>query len=362
MSNHVFSAEFVDGQSAVVRNVTVHTGPFGLSINEGDIPIDRWVLANLVVNTLGQGVAQVENRERPGALLTFADTAIIQFLQNRRIRATHTNLSDRRLRRLGIYLMVAIGVAGLFYWGVTPLSRVLAHRIPMDVERRLGLPLEEILSKQTCTTPASAAAFTTMLKRLGESPASGVEVRILNLKLENAFTFPGGSIMITRGLLNKATDPDEVAGVIAHELAHVHERHIMIQVLRGSILSLGWAVTVGDFSGLLMMDPQTLFQVVNQGFSRDSERQADEVALERLHRGRISAKGFAEFFKRFVVKGDVLPEWLSSHPDTEERLKKIESAIGQEVVPTTPVLGDEDWQALRSACGDRPVEETLHLY
>jgi predicted Zn-dependent protease len=168
--------------------------------------------------------------------------------------------------------------------------------------------------------------------------------------------------MVTRGLLDKAAGPDEVAGVVAHELAHVYERHIMTQVLRGSILSLGWAVTVGDFSGLLVVDPQTMFQIVNQGFSRDDERKADEVALQRLHRGGISVKGFAGFFKRFADKGDMLPEWLSSHPDTRARLQRIESSLAQEKAPTTPVLSDEDWQALRSACGDRPAEESLNLF
>lgn len=362
MDRYIFSADFVDGLSAVVRHVTVLPGHHGLSINEGDIPIDRWVMANLVVNTLGHGVVQVENRERPGALLTFSDPTVVPFLKGRKIHANHSNISERRFRRLGMYLVILIGIVGLFYLSVTPLSRVIAYRIPMDVERRLALPLAEILSKQTCTTPDATAALTSMLTRIGETPPSRVEVHILNLRLENAFTFPGGTIMITRGLIDHATGPDEVAGVLAHELAHVYERHVMTHVVRGSLLSLGWAATIGDFSGLLVVDPQTLFQIVNQGFSRDDERKADEVALQRLQKGQISVKGFAGFFSRFADKGMDLPEWLSSHPDTQARLQRIQSSLARETGPTTPALPDQDWQALRSACGDRPMEDSLHLF
>jgi beta-barrel assembly-enhancing protease len=158
-------------------------------------------------------------------------------------------------------------------------------------------------------------------------------------------------VVLTRGLLAKTEGPDEIAGVLAHELEHVRQRHVMAQIIRTSILSLGWSVTVGDFSDLMIVDPGTAFAIANQRFPRADERAADAGALDRLDRARIGRAGFAAFFRRLQADSDNLPAWLSTHPASAERLQTIGTASAPGV---TPALTDAAWSALRAACADRP--------
>lgn len=254
--------------------------------------------------------------------------------------------------------VLAVVVAGV-YAAVPPLSRMLARRVPIELEGRLGLELEKLITPDLCQTDAASAALTRLTERLaraeGEGPAAR-QVAIVNWGLVNAFTLPGGKVLLTRGLLEKAAGPDEVAGVLAHELEHVRQRHVMAQVIRSSIFSFGWAVTVGDFSGLFVLDPATLFSIANQSFSRTDERSADAGALVRLDAAGISREGFAAFFQRIEADTDALPAWLTSHPASRERLAQIRN--GPALAKPERALAESEWDALKAACAGAPAKES----
>jgi predicted Zn-dependent protease len=243
------------------------------------------------------------------------------------------------------------------YAAVPPLSRMLARRVPMELEVRLGLELERLITPDLCQTDATRAALSRLTGRLaraeGEGPAAR-DVALVNWSMVNAFTLPGGKVLLTRGLLEKAAGPDEVAGVLAHELEHVRQRHVMAQIIRSSILSFGWAVTVGDFSGLFVLDPATLFSIANQSFSRTDERSADAGALARLDAAGISREGFAAFFQRSQAETDALPAWLTSHPASGERLARIQN--GPALAKPERALAEPEWNTLKAACSGAPAE------
>src|SRR6185369_12453990 len=122
---------------------------------------------------------------------------------------------------------------------------------------------------------ASDEAVQSMLTRLDPGRRLDVEIRVVNIDIPNAFALPGGVVLLTRGLLEGAESPEEVAGVLAHELGHVLHRHALSHMIRNALLGGAWATTLGDYSGLLVIDPKTAYEAATLKYSREAEAEAD---------------------------------------------------------------------------------------
>jgi len=139
----------------------------------------------------------------------------------------------------------------------------------------------------------------------------------------NAFAIPGGFIYVTTGLLQAADNEAQLASVLAHEIAHVNERH-SVQALRRAVLAQGIAETVG-------LDMNTLVQVgyqlaVSLPRSREFEYEADQVGLNILQDAGYAPIAFVQFFNQLREQA-FPPEFLRTHPVTENRIEAIQSLV-----------------------------------
>ncbi|HRH81551.1 MAG TPA: M48 family metallopeptidase [Thiobacillaceae bacterium] len=164
----------------------------------------------------------------------------------------------------------------------------------------------------------------------------------------NAFAMPGGYVVVNSGLLKAAGSAEELAGVLAHEVQHVEQRH----ALKNLIHALGWravlSMAMGDLSGGIWLDAAD--QLGRLHYSRDLEREADMKALHALHRAGISAHGLPDFFARLATRDSGQFTLLSSHPTSGERLQAIRQAIsaaGGNASPSLPLA--YDWQLIRNS-------------
>jgi len=131
------------------------------------------------------------------------------------------------------------------------------------------------------------------------------------------------------GLLRAVERPEELAGVLAHEIAHITERH----VLRKTIESLGLVLVLqslfGDTSGILAVASQGSEFLLQQKFSRDFEREADDVGFRYLVTAKIDPKGMVDFFvklgKEAEKAGSTQLGLLATHPPTAERIQRLEA-------------------------------------
>ena len=155
---------------------------------------------------------------------------------------------------------------------------------------------------KACETPASRAALDRLTERLAAA-ASGspmqVRVMLLDWRLVNAFAMPGGQIILTRGLVQTAGSPDEVAGVLAHELGHALELHPETGLVRAMGLAAAAQLIFAGSAGTVSNVGLVLTQL---RYTRIAEREADVHALRMLKGAGISAKGFGDFFERLEGK------------------------------------------------------------
>ena len=257
-------------------------------------------------------------------------------------------------------------------------AQTIARLLPQQTREVMGRNVVASISGQMkqCENVAGRAALERLTQRLtaaaSERPMP-VRIVMVDWGLVNAFAAPGGQIIVTRGLVQKAGNADEVAGVLAHELGHVLELHPEAGLVRAMGLSaaaqLVFAGTTGTATNIGLLLTQLRY-------TRVAEREADAHAIRILKNAGISAKGFGDFFERLEPKTTTpedkvadqkdaaqkktvglgtrifTSEILRTHPLTGDRLALVRA---QPVYPATPALTDSDWRALREMCGQVPV-------
>jgi predicted Zn-dependent protease len=156
----------------------------------------------------------------------------------------------------------------------------------------------------------------------------------------NAFALPGGAIYVHTGVLTKAKDVSEVAGVLAHEMGHVTARHVAklyrrqrntgigAQVLAMAIAILTGNPYIANAGGMASGVAATAYL---NTYTRDAEREADARGVDTLVRAGYDPRGMMSFFQTLQHesegRGMKPPQFLSSHPATEERIQNVAAAI-----------------------------------
>ena len=148
----------------------------------------------------------------------------------------------------------------------------------------------------------------------------------------NALALPGGYIWINRGALHAARNESQLAGVLAHEVAHVALRHAARQVSNAAVARAGLgflSALLGNVGGAVTSDAaaRTMATGVFFGFSRDDEREADRLGTDLLKRAGWDPRGLAEFLEIVRVRARNAPStvdvFLSTHPAVDERLADL---------------------------------------
>jgi beta-barrel assembly-enhancing protease len=249
---------------------------------------------------------------------------------------------NRGLLWLGATLALGIALAE-----GTPYA--VAH-IPWSAEVWLARWLNTGFEPQACSAGPELAqtALAQVVARLHPiyptDAAFPVHVSIVSGDVVNAFAGLAGNIRVFSGLLDEAESPEEFAGVLAHEIAHVRYRH----VLRGTFVNLLTRAILGqvfDSSDDATGSLASLF--LNLRFSQEQETEADAGAIERLRDAHIDPAALAAFFERQNQKGSNVPAFMSSHPSNEARAAAMRaSSVG----PFLPILDAAQWQALKRVC------------
>jgi Zn-dependent protease with chaperone function len=340
-------AEFLDGWSLASLPVSVEVSASGLRVlNAEQRTLAAWGRDGLACDAMQSGVLHVTHRDTPHETLVVSEPALEARILALRPALEALPGGNRRLGYALTCLGILFGLGTCAYLAVPGVSRLVAQRIPLEQERALGAQLEALLDRSTCVQPPAQATLESLVKRLG---GEQFQVRIMRETTPNAFALPGGIILVTDRLLKDAQSPDEIAGVLAHEIEHITQRHVLAGMVRDTILTGLWSLTVGDYAGLLVIDPSTAYHIANLEFSREDEALADAGAVQRLRAAHIRHAGLAAFFERITKRyGDSVPKWLSTHPSNADRIAKLRAA--PEALDVQPALSQEAFALLQRGC------------
>lgn len=255
---------------------------------------------------------------------------------------------------IGWSLAAAASIMAVVVFGLPIIADRLAPLIPAAVERRLGDVAEKqtraIFGGKACEGAAGKEALAVLVGRLHDAAglAGPIDASVLKTSVPNAFALPGGKVVVLRGLLDKAEDADELAGVLAHELGHLDHRDSLRHVIHAGGTSFLVGLLFGDMSGsgALVIASRSL---IDASYSREVEDSADSFAISTMHRLGRSPRGMGELMFRITgsQKKDKL-SILASHPMTDDRLNRMRAEDGP--ANGEPLLTASQWAALKAIC------------
>ena len=359
------TGRYFDGESAARREVEVELVSGGvriLDLESGRHELAFWEYREL--RPVDEPTRDGPRRIRAGigrARLVVEEAALVAALCARapRLAGREPGWARLCLRWAGLLALSIAVLLAILWLGLPRFADQAARLVPHQWEADLGESLVEPALRALarfdetdevafCTAPGGLDSLAELTHRL--APAGSpyrFMVRVVNLEMVNAFALPGGQIVIAEGLIRSAESPDEVAGVLAHEMGHVLHRHSTASMIEALGLAFLFGALLGDFgTGVIGGAGETL---VGLTFRREAEAEADERALELLGRAGVSSRGLADFFERLRRKSGEIPAYLrflSTHPPREHRQRHA----AEHSAPGAPSLDQDQWQSLRSIC------------
>jgi predicted Zn-dependent protease len=251
---------------------------------------------------------------------------------------------------------VAAG-ATLYIYGIPLLADVAASRLPLSWEERLGQAVLDGMAPRAsrCTDPARVAIIENLVRQLAAAaPPSRYtfRVHVTANPLPNAFAAPGGFIVVYEGLLDLTETPEELAGVLAHEMSHVVARHSTRALFRELSLAALIAAASGDVRGL----DRTVAMAAQLGglrYRRSDEEMADREGTRMLIAAHVDPAGLVRFLGRLEEEVPGLPrglDYLSTHPATAERIATLTRLAAAAPVQPRPVLPGYQWSRMKGIC------------
>ncbi len=357
------SATYYDGKSAGDNPVTVVFDGAAIAISGPNTGKIIWPVGGLhAIDPPALGhVFRLTHDGWPGARLILRDEAFIVSLVERAPQLKG-GISFGDVSKIIGWIVGGLALAGLATWALIYLMPdQLAQVMPNSWRIRTGNEIEAAMAAgaKRCDSKAGQEALGALIADLAEGTPDlpPVSVHIYDIPVMNAFAVSGGNIIVTRKLLDQADSPEELAGVLAHEIGHVYYRHPEAQMIRLTGLQVLTSLITGSNGGNTATNAALMAALLQH--SRSMEAQADEYARMALNNASIDPQGFKSFFEKilgiekkradsagpFAALGNI----LSDHPGTEDRLKLIEPLPPGKIAK--PPMSAEQWQALKKICG-----------
>jgi Zn-dependent protease with chaperone function len=351
-------AVYFDGTSSRRRLVTLEFSD-RLEIREYEHTLAAWSYADVRLADSPSGSLRVTCLTAPElARLEIRDAAVAAELTSRCARLDE-NIPGRHgiARIVGWSLAATVSIVAVVLFGVPLAADRLTPLVPPAFERRLGDVAEgqvkTMFGGKICDNASGQAAFTKLVNAVRESAGldTSIQSQVLSSPIPNAFALPGGKVYVFNGLLAKAENADEIAGILAHELGHLSHRDGTRNLIYNGGTSFLIGLLFGDItgSGALIFASRSL---VTASYSREAEQNADTFAIDAMHGLGRSPKPMGELMFRVTGKeGDKSLSILASHPLTEDRLTRMSSEDRPPSGP--PLLTMAEWASLKAICSSK---------
>lgn len=402
-----YPALYYDGKSAKGRQVRFEAQPAGFlriyDLEDRAVYVD-WPGAEIAPSgSVHDFPLQLRRMADTGERLCIEDPAGRHFMETW-LEPRLKQQSSRRIRKWLLVVGIAWACIALVWLNMNAVMNVAVSLIPESWEHELGRESKEQIARLLTLTPVGeipwcagergTAALTRLAARLdmpmtadpgaaGEAAGENagtpagedvrpVEIAVLDSKIINAFALPGRHIVVTSAMLAEAAAPEELAGVLAHEMGHVTERHSTKRVVRAYGLELIFQLVAGQ-GDLFNAVGGLGYTLVQNKFSRADEALADRLGVERMLAAGLDPAPLADLFARIQAKDDEAGggagyldwEYLSDHPSFDSRIAEIrglaeadaaEKSASGKAAAYTPALSAADWADLQNICAE-PVAE-----
>jgi Zn-dependent protease with chaperone function len=351
----LWKAHYYDGKTAERHSCELTLAPAACRVSVNGAVTD-WPWGE-VSQTQGSHTGEPVRLERGGEAVIIYEEGFLRALSeiapgfSSRFRAP-ARAGKNLLIIIFAFLITAAAGAAVYLWAIPRASAIAAEKVPPSVEERLGETYATTLldAFPECDSAEAGEAVQEMLKRLkAAAPPNPYTFRVYLIENEmvNAMAAPGGHIIVFTGLLEATKSPEELAGVLAHEMQHVLKKHVTKGIFQEMSTGMLMSIVLGDFRGA----SRAVQTIGNLRYSRISEDEADRLGAELLIKADIDTKGMADFFDRLSREKNFIPvKYLSTHPAPDERAENIKRYASGAPKNPTPLLPGVDWETVKKSC------------
>jgi beta-barrel assembly-enhancing protease len=360
-----FPVRWFGGEAPIGQPAEVHVGPSGLTITtDGDLRTWRYEDVRQPRAARHGEPIHLERADGHEVIVT-DDPAILIAIRHASPGARHIRPASRWSfgARAGLVIAItAVTLVLLVVFGIPLFAGWVAAAVPVEWEERLGDSLIDsyVSEGRRVTDPRIVDPVEKVVSRLAESRPGPYryQVVVIDERDVNAMAAPGGRLAVYRGLLEFVRTPEELAGVIAHEMEHVRRRHVTEGILKKASLGLLFSLVAGGSHSPASAGIGLVRALGELSYSREAESEADRGALDWLVAAHVDPRAMPEVLARMREVGGS-PRWaefLATHPAPESRALALRAAVRRlPIGETQPVLSAAEWTALRAAAGARKV-------
>lgn len=291
---------------------------------------------------------EIKHKFNPDLNITFQDLKVLHALESFGVRSAALILANAKRKALKkiilytspIFFILCVLIIVPLILKITPIAWINKLITPEIEEKYVGDILWPVMKQNFKILENNDA--TLVLKKMSDELILGnSSLKTFNWKIEindssefNAYSLPGARLIFNKGLLKEVDQCSELLGVLAHEMAHTEQRHVL-KSLTGSAGMLIGTVILTMISGMDSASVIIKFtNFINLKFSRDDESKADSRGLEYIQNSGYSAQGMISFFYKLSQKNH-LPKALSffsTHPHSEDRALNLKKLLQNEPV------------------------------
>ena len=333
-----FDGVLHEGRRATALPVRVDADGAELLLSDGTVT-GRVPCAGIIADAPVPGVPRTL-RLPDGACIETADHAAVEALWPVRGRIARLAYA---LESRWPAVVASLAAAAACAWF---LIAIVLPQAAEPVARGMSPRVDEFLGKQVLSTLDGGIFSPSVLPQAqqeawqakfdafvaGEPGADRYSLVFRHAGAPNAFALPDGTIVVTDEMVRAVGSDDELLAVFAHEIGHVRGRHALRLVLQRSGIAILLTAIAGDAVGVTYLAAALPSILLQSGYSREFEAEADGAALAQLKRHGISPQAFANLMRRLERQEPALrnegrvSRYLGSHPATEERIRRAEEA------------------------------------
>ena len=360
LNNRLWMGRYLDGRDASTKDVKVRVTQSGLKLS-GDGLTTVWPFSEIrqTQGFTSEEHVRFERGEEPAEALVVEDQEILDAFP----WTPSTEQFDRRETRnrlfygAAVLLVLVVGLLTLaYFWVLPPLAEKIVDSVPVAWEVQLGEIVLSVLAPKDASLedPALAPLGRILQLLASERPLSDYDFSLTVVEEDavNAFAVPGGRIVLFTGLVAAADSPDEIAGVLAHEVQHVLMRHGTKALFRELAWSVVWGTLAGD-AEVMSNVLEGAGQLAGLSYRRDDEIEADREGIALIMKARINPNGMIQFFEKLEDASEWSPAqltYLSTHPRATDRVDVLKRMASVTSYRPIELMSDDEWYQLKAVC------------
>jgi Zn-dependent protease with chaperone function len=255
--------------------------------------------------------------------------SFISYLKKNGKISLYNRLLDSSLK---VHLLITVFIIALIFGGYKFIIPVIAEKavilIPENFDKYLGNNYINHYLTSVSVDEEKTVSLNEFAARL-DLNNEDLNFTVIKSDIVNAFALPDGNIVVYTGLLDKMEEYEELAGLIGHETAHINHRHSMKELCRNLGGYLFISIILTDTNGIMNIIAENAHNLQGLSYSRKFEREADEEGTNLMMKNNIDPYGMLKLFSRLEKEHDksLIPEFMSTHPATKERIKNVDEYI-----------------------------------